>query len=190
MTLTRRAFFKGMLATAAALALRRQLDGVIDSLWEEHELDAASEMDVLVTPQIPFRPRRLVVSTECAADFVITHMRVDRVEHAYCAVPAALFTAPNPYDVGLALPVLAPARSLSVGVRYVGSDPDGARFIATMIGDAMTEGRLRTMVLPLYTEPLGRCQGAARRRRMVASPQWQGNTSRSLAGVIEDGDTL
>lgn len=101
-------------------------------------------------PQARFIVDRLVVPDAIARDFVIEDIRIGNVEQivAGAGIPAEAFTSP---DAHLAMDPVQSNQDLSMTVRYVGVDPNGAVFRAAIFGrDA--EGR--RMVMPIGTGAL------------------------------------
>lgn len=153
MAVTRRSFLAGLGSVSVGLLFRRKLDAVLESL--ERDLadepqapdQSPSAAEIVVVPQMAFRPDRLVVSDVIAPLFVIEDIRIG---HASQMVPGAIsaemFT-PGIVDDALALDAAAPGMEIRFRVRYVGKDPRGARFTAALIGPA-GDGRGR-LVLPI-----------------------------------------
>ncbi len=152
MSLTRRSFLAGLGSVSVGLLFRRHLDRVLDSLEQElvdepQVLDQApSAAEIVVSPQLTFRPERLVVSAAVAPLFVIEDIRVgDASQFARASSISAAAFAPAEQGVPLALDVAGPGTEIRFRVRYVGSDPLGARFQAALVGKSV-DGRGRLML--------------------------------------------
>lgn len=155
MDLTRRSFLAGLGSVSVGLLFRRQLDAVLDSL--ERDLVAEqqvpdqppSAVDIVVMPDRAFYPKRLVVPLAIAPLFIIEDIHVGNVAQlARDTVISAEAFSPGPRVTDLALDAAAPGIAIRFRVRYIGSDPRGARFQASMIGTG-ARGDRRQLVLPI-----------------------------------------
>lgn len=154
MEITRRSFLAGLGSVTVGLLFARKLDAVLDSL--ERELVAEQQVadqppsaaEIVVVTEAAFRAHRLVVPASIAPLFVIEDIRIGNASQfvSGAAVPAALF-APDTVDALVGLDVAAPNTEMRFRVRYVGSDPRGARFTAALLGTGVDDGRQR--VLPI-----------------------------------------
>lgn len=152
MDLTRRSFLAGLGSVSVGLLFRRKLDAVLESL--EHDLVAEqqapdqppSAAEIVVMPAATFYPNRLVVSPTIAPLFIIEDIRVGPVSQLVGdkVIPAA----PDPRVMDLSLATVTPGTAIRFRVRYIGSDPRGARFQAAMIGTG-AHGDTRQLVLPI-----------------------------------------
>lgn len=152
MGITRRSFFKGLGAVSVGLLFRRQLDAVLDSL--ERDLvdepvvpgQQPSAAEIIVAPQTLFRAQRLVVASAIATYFVIEDITIGGQRQLVnnTGVPAELFTS-SQLDSSLHLTTAAPGTEIRFRVRYIGSDPAGAHFMAALIGDS----GYGTQILPI-----------------------------------------
>jgi hypothetical protein len=141
MMITRRSFFTGLGAVSVGLLFRRQLDAVLESLERDlvdepvvpDQLPSAAE--IVVLPQTAFRPQRLVVAATIAASFIIEDIYIGGQSQFApgSELPAELFTA-EAVDSALCLTTATAWTEIRFRVRYVGSDPAGARFYAALIG--------------------------------------------------------
>lgn len=137
MTITRRSFLAGLGSVTVGLLFHKKLDRVLESLERElvdepqtlDQLPAAAE--IVVVPQTMFRPERLVVAPGIAPLFVIEDIRIGSQSQftTNAAVPAEIFSA-----MPIVLSTATPATEIRFRVRYVGKDPQGARFQAALIG--------------------------------------------------------
>lgn len=151
MTITRRSFLAGLGSVSVGLLFRRRLDAVLESL-EQDLVDepvvagqAPSAAEIVVVPQVAFRPDRIFVSRpEC---WVIEDIHIGRVSQLVGAVPAEVFGG---HAIGgyVNLSSAAPNTEIRFRVRYVGEDPAGAVFQAAMIGSS-TDGLHDRLVLPI-----------------------------------------
>jgi len=155
MEITRRSFLAGIGSVTVGLLFARKLDAVLDSL--ERDLIAEQQapdqqpcaVDIVVMPQRTFRAERLVVPAAIAPMFVIEEIRIGGA-HQFAAtggVPAKLFS-PDIIDGYMHLDVAPVGTEIRFRVRYVGSDPRGARFFALLLGRGV-EGDRRMMMLPI-----------------------------------------
>ena len=154
MELTRRSFLAGLGSVTVGLLFARKLDAVLDSL--ERELVAEQQADdqqpsaaeIVVVTDAAFRAHRLIVPMAIAPLFVIEDIRIGTVSQFVggAAVPAELF-APEAVDALVMLDVAAPNTEMRFRVRYVGSDPQGARFTAALLGTSVDDDGRR--VLPI-----------------------------------------
>jgi hypothetical protein len=145
MAITRRFFLAGLGSVSVGLLFRRQLDAVLDSLErdlaDEPQIpdQAPSAAEIVVQPQMAFRPERLVVASDCAPLFVLEDIRIGaQSQFAGGSVPAEMFTA-SAFDTSTNFPTVTAGTEIRFRVRYVGSDPAGARFVATLIGRVADE---------------------------------------------------
>lgn len=154
MEITRRSFLAGLGAVSVGLLFHRKLDAVLDSL--ERDLVAEqqapdqqpSAAEITVVPDVAFRAQRLVIPMAVAAVFVIEDIRIGTVSQFASSVggiPAEVFS-PNAIDSALQLDAAAAGTEIRFRVRYVGPDPNGARFTAALIGTGVDGGR---RVLPI-----------------------------------------
>lgn len=154
MELTRRSFLAGMGAVSVGLLFHRKLDRVLESLEQDLVAEQQapdqqpSAAEIVVSSDVSFRPQRLVVPMAIAPLFVIEDIRINHVSQFVgdAAIPAGFF-APDAVDSFVGLDVAAPCTEIRFRVRYVGSDPRGARFIAALIGRGVDGGGLR--ILPI-----------------------------------------
>lgn len=157
MSITRRSFLAGIGSVSVGLLFRRRLDAVLDSL----ERDLADEpqtpaqepsaVDIVIRPEVAFRPERLVVASEIAAAFVLENIRVDEISQfaaSSCPVPAEMFTA-TALDAGILLATAHPGTEIRFRVRYVGQSPAGERFRAVLLGTSVDSARLTRVALPI-----------------------------------------
>ena len=141
MEITRRSFLAGIGAVSVGLLFHRKLDRVLESL--ERDLVAEqqapdqqpSAAEIVVMPDVTFRPKRLVIPLEIAPLFVIEDIRINRVSQfvGSAAIPAEIFT-PDAVDAIVGLDAAAAGTEMCFRVRYVGKDPRGARFTAALLG--------------------------------------------------------
>ena len=141
MAITRRSFLAGLGSVSVGLLFHRQLDRVLESL--ERDLvdeptapnQAPSAAEIVVQTQSTFRPARLVVPLLTVPLFVIEDIQIAGQPQfaAGTSVPAEFFT-PGAHDSGLTLDAVTPGMELRFRVRYVGTDPQGARFDAALFG--------------------------------------------------------
>jgi hypothetical protein len=155
MEITRRSFLAGIGSVTVGLLFARKLDAVLDSL----ERDLAAEQqtpeqqpcaaEIVVMPQRTFHPERLVVPASIAPLFVIEEIMIGGSSQfvSSAGVPAELF-APGVVDSFMGLDLAPPGTAIRFRVRYIGSDPKGERFFASMIGRGVDAER-RMMVLPI-----------------------------------------
>lgn len=156
--LTRRSFLKGLGAISVTLLWR--LDNVLDSLTAElsstpppvPRLPQAA--DIVVTPQLPFRARRIVVPDQIAGLFVIENIKVGPISQLVGEIPAAVFR-PHAFDTAITMDTATHEHPLTFRVRYVGTSLDGAAFFGTIVGASVTDHQTRMMVLPLQSIQLG-----------------------------------
>ena len=152
MDLTRRSFLAGLGSVSVGLLFRRKLDAVLESL--EHDLVAEqqapdqppSAAEITIMPDRAFYPKRLVVSPSIAPLFVIEDIWIGRdhqITHELRDGAVAFAPATD-----LAFGAASPGTAIRFRVRYVGSDPRGARFQAAMIGTG-AHGDPRSLVLPI-----------------------------------------
>lgn len=155
MDLTRRSFLAGLGSVSVGLLFRRKLDAVLESL--ERDLVAEqqtpdqppSAAEIVVMPAATFYPQRLVVPLAIAPLFIIEDIHVGTVAQLSrdTAISAEAFS-PGPRATDLALDAAAPGVAIRFRVRYIGSDPRGARFQASLIGTG-AHGDPRQLVLPI-----------------------------------------
>jgi hypothetical protein len=154
--ITRRSFLAGLGSVSVGLLFRRQLDAVLQSL--ERELvdepqapgQVPSAVDVVVRPQAEFRPRRLVVPGALASLFVLEEISVgsrSRQESWPVQASAGLFSAGCLDAPQLELGEAGPGTEIRFRVCYVGSDPAGARFLASLLGRSRDSSQM--MILPV-----------------------------------------
>ena len=155
MAITRRSFLAGLGSVSVGLLFRRKLDAVLESLERDQLSDEPSAPDqlpsaaeIVVCPQATFLPQRLVVAAAIAPVFVIEDIRIGAVSQVVhdAAISAEIFTA-NAANALLRLDVAPVGTEIRFRVRYVGSDPAGARFTAALIGRGIDGGG--TLVLPV-----------------------------------------
>jgi hypothetical protein len=155
MEITRRSFLAGLGSVTVGLLFARKLDRVLESLERDlvaeqqtpDQLPSAAE--IVVQPQMAFRPERLVVPIAIASLFVIEDIRIGHVSQfvGQGGVSAKMFSSDALADAALHLDAAAPGIEIRFRVRYVGDDPRGARFTAALIGRGVdSRGRL---VLPI-----------------------------------------
>jgi hypothetical protein len=66
------------------------------------------------------------------------------------AIPADVLAADSLADTQVSFSTVLPGTEIRLRVRYVGTDPAGARFQACMIGsDSLFPARFRRLVLPI-----------------------------------------
>jgi hypothetical protein len=156
MTITRRSFFAGLGAVSVGLLFRRRLDAVLESLEQDlvdepvvpDQPPAAAE--IIVLPQAAFRAEHLVVASAIASSFVLENIYIGgrpQLAAGGSAVPAELFTA-SALDSAFRLETASAQTEIRFRVRYVGSNPAGARFLAALIGRS-TDGPDCRLVLPI-----------------------------------------
>jgi hypothetical protein len=153
MAITRRSFLAGLGSVSIGLLFQRKLDRVLKSLESElvDEPQAADQLpsaaEIVVQPQAAFRPERLVVPFEIAPLFVIENIQIGGASQfaGESAISAEMFSRTSP-DVGLMLDMAGAGTEIRFRVRYVGSDPRGARFCAALIGTGIDGGR---WILPI-----------------------------------------
>lgn len=153
MEITRRSFLAGLGSVTVGLLFARKLDAVLDSL--ERDLVAEqqapdqppSAAEIVVVPDVAFRADRLVIPAAIAPLFVIEDIRIGTMSQFVGAggISAELFS-PQMIESNLRLDAAAPGMEIRFRVRYVGDDPNGARFQAAMIGAALDGSR---RVLPI-----------------------------------------
>ena len=152
--LTRRSFLAGLGSVSVGLLFARKLDRVLDSLERDlvaeqqtpDQLPSAAE--IVVVPDVAFRAQRLVIPVAVASLFVIEDIRIGAASQFASSVggiPAEVFS-PNTIDSALKVDATAAGTEIRFRVRYVGSDPRGARFTAALLGTAVDGGR---HVLPI-----------------------------------------
>jgi hypothetical protein len=151
--LTRRSFLAGLGSVSVGLLFRRKLDAVLASL--ERDLVAEQQVpdqspsaaEIVVMPAATFYPERLVVPLPIAPLFIIEDIWIGPV--AQLASSAGAFSS-APRSMDLSLTAVSPGTVIRFRVRYIGSDPRGARFQAAMIGTG-TRGEInpRQLVLPI-----------------------------------------
>lgn len=120
---------------------RRQLDAVLDSLErdlvaeQQAEDQSPSAAEIVVVPDRAFRPDRLVVASAVAAQFVIEDIRIGSLSQFVGpgGISASMFDA-DAVDAAIALDATPAGTEIRFRVRYVGSDPRGARFQGALIG--------------------------------------------------------
>ena len=156
MEITRRSFLAGLGSVSVGLLFWRKLDAVLDSL--ERDLVAEqqapdqqpSAAEIVVRSEIAFRPERLVVAVAIARLFTIENIVIGNVSQfaqpQAGPLPAEMFSADS-LENFVGLGVAAPGMEIRFRVRYVGSDPRGARFIAALFGTTVDGGSRR--VLPI-----------------------------------------
>jgi len=142
MELTRRSFFVGLGAVSVGLLFARTLGRVLESL--ERDLVAEqqvtdqqpSAVDIVVVPSVEFRVDRLVVAPAVSSLFAIENIFIGGRAHVTRPqpLPADVFV-PRLFDVAEA------GTEIRFRVRYVGTDPQGARFTAALIGTTAASGR-------------------------------------------------
>jgi hypothetical protein len=157
MEFTRRSFLAGLGSVSVGFLFARKLDAVLKSL--ERELVAEqqapdqqpSAAEIVVMPDRKFYPKRIVVPLSLASLFIIEDIRVGTAaQFARNASISAEAFSPKMSDdaAALALDAAAPGVEIRFRVRYIGSDPRGARFQASMIGTG-AHGDPRQLVLPI-----------------------------------------
>ena len=154
MAITRRSFLAGLGSVSVGLLFRRQLDAVLDSLEREladepvvaDQLPSAAE--IVVRPELAFRPDRLIVSDRCAKVFVLEDIYVGRASSLVGEIPAEIFAA-HSLDAHCPLPTATPGAEIRFRVRYVGTDPAGARFQAALLGQVVDGGRISRGILSI-----------------------------------------
>ena len=154
MELTRRSFLAGLGSVTVGLLFARKLDAVLESLERDFVAEQQSPeqppsaVEIVVQPAAAFCPDRLVVPIAIAHLFVIEDIRIDRVSQfaGDGGVPAALFSSAAE-DTAVRLDAMQPGTAMTFRVRYVGTDPRGARFTAAMTGWSVE--RDRRLVLPI-----------------------------------------
>ena len=158
MTITRRSFFAGLGAVTVGLLFRRQLDAVLNSLEQDLVTEPVrpdqrpSAAEIIVVPQTTFRAEQLVVVSTIATSFVIENIYVDGHPQltTRTEIPAALFTLTALDATALRLESAAPATEIRFRIRYVGSNPAGERFLATLIGTSVNSaGQKQQQLLPI-----------------------------------------
>ena len=154
MEITRRSFLAGLGSVTVGLLFARKLDAVLESLERDlvaeqqtpDQLPSAAE--IVVQPQMAFRPERLVVPIAIAELFVIEDIKIGHASQfvGEGGISARMF-ATHMTDTSLYLDAAAPGIEIRFRVRYVGNDPRGARFTAALIGRGVdSNGRC---VLPI-----------------------------------------
>lgn len=154
MQFTRRSFLAGLGTVTVGLLFARKLDQVLESLERDFvaepqspdQLPAAAT--IVVVPVAAFRPKRLVVPPSIAPMFVIEDIRINGSSQIMggTSIPAALFV-PEAVDVELKLDTATRGAKICFRVRYVGSDPRGARFTGALVGRGVDSAGWR--VLPI-----------------------------------------
>lgn len=154
MDLTRRSFLVGLGSVTVGLLFARKLDAVLDSLERELVAEKQAEdqqpsaAEIVVVTDAAFRAHRLVVPMDIAPLFVIEDIRIGTASQFVgggAVIPAELF-APDAIDALVRLDVAAPNTEMRFRVRYIGSDPRGARFTAALLGTTVDGAR---RVLPI-----------------------------------------
>lgn len=143
MDLTRRSFLAGLGSVTVGLLFTRKLDAVLESL--ERELVAAqqtpnqqpSAAEIVVVPSEAFRVERIVIPMNIASLFVIEDIRIGRSSQLSggCGIPAELFAPHNMPAVRL--DAATAGSEIRFRVRYIGKDPRGARFTASLVGTSI-----------------------------------------------------
>jgi len=152
--ITRRSFLAGLGSVSVGLLFARKLDCVLESLERDlvaeqqtpDQLPSAAE--IVVSTDVAFRAERLVIPVAIAPLFVIEDIRIGAASQFACnvgGIPASMFS-PNTIDSALQLDAAAAGTEIRFRVRYVGSDSQGARFTAALLGTAVDGGRC---VLPI-----------------------------------------
>jgi hypothetical protein len=161
MSITRRSFFLGIGSVSVGLLFRRRLDAVLEDLSRElaDEPQAPdqppSAAEIVVLPQMSFRPDRLLVASAIAPLFEIEDVHIGNVSqvascNGSCGLPADVFSTASCADAPISFSTVSPGTEIRLRVRYVGMDPAGARFLAAMIGnDSSSPERVRRLVLPI-----------------------------------------
>ena len=153
--ITRRSFLAGLGSVSVGLLFARKLDRVLESL--ERDLVAEqqtpeqqpSAAEITVVPDVAFRAQRLVIPVAVASVFVIEDIRIGTASQFASSVggiPAEVFS-PNAIDSALQLDAAAAGTEMRFRVRYVGPDPNGARFTAALLGTSIDRGG--RLVLPI-----------------------------------------
>jgi len=155
MEITRRSFLAGLGSVTVGLLFARRLDRVLESLEEDLVAEQQAEgqqpsaAEVIVVPDVAFRAERLVVAAEVAPLFAIEDIRVGSASQFVAEggpIPAELFSA-DAIDMAMRLDAAPGGTEIRFRVRYVGTDPGGARFTAALVGTAVDGGGRR--VLPI-----------------------------------------
>jgi hypothetical protein len=157
MAITRRSFFKGLGAVSVGLLFRRQLDAVLASL-ESDLVDEPvgpnqrpSAAEIIIVPQTSFRAERLVVASAIAASFVIENISIGGRPQFVSnnELPAEQFTT-FAMDSAIRLEAATAGTEIRFRVRYVGSNPAGAPFLAALIGGSLDSlGHQQLQILPI-----------------------------------------
>jgi len=147
MEITRRSFLAGIGSVTVGLLFARKLDAVLDSL--ERDLIAEQQTpdqqpcaaDIVVLPQAAFRAERLVVPTAIASLFLIEDITIGGASQLVTniGIPASVFS-PDAIDTAVRLDLAPVGTAIRFRVRYIGTDPRGARFFASMLGRSV-DGR-------------------------------------------------
>jgi hypothetical protein len=161
MELTRRSFLAGIGAVSVGLLFRRKLDAVLDSLEQDliAEQQAADQLpsaaEIVVMPQMAFRPERLVVASNIAPDFIIENIQIGaQAQFIGAGISAEVFTS-NAVNMDVRFDTAAPGTEIRFRVRYVGKDPRGARFQAAMIGRGADNSAMRVLPIDSGVEIVG-----------------------------------
>ena len=141
MEINRRSFLAGLGAVSVGLLFHRKLDRVLQSLEQDlvAEQQSADQQpsaaEIVVMPDVAFRPKRLLIPLEIAPLFVIEDIRINRVSQFVVGapIPAEVF-APGAVDAIVGLDTAVAGTEMRFRVRYVGKDPRGARFTASLLG--------------------------------------------------------
>lgn len=158
MTITRRSFFTGLGAVTVGLLFHRHLDAVLESLEQDLVTEPVvpdqrpSAAEIIVIPQTTFRAERLMVVSTIAASFVIENIYVGGHPQlaAMTEIPAALFTLTALDAAMLRLESATPTTEIRFRVRYIGNNPAGERFLATLIGTSVdSAGHKQQQLLPI-----------------------------------------
>lgn len=162
MEITRRSFLAGLGSVTVGLLFARKLDTVLDSL--ERELVAEQQTpdqlpsvaEIVVVSDVAFRAERLVVAADIAPLFVIEDIRVGRASQFVGGggVSAELF-ASHMVGMDLSLDAAAAGIEMRFRVRYVGKDPRGARFMASLIGRGVDGGGRRMLPIDSHVAIVG-----------------------------------
>jgi hypothetical protein len=140
---------RGFLGSMGAVALGFMFRGKGGQLVEQPLVpnQAPSAVDIIARPQVGFRAEHVVVAAAIAPLFVIEDIKIGDFSQIAQAspLPAAAFSADAMSGVDMG--AVAPDMEIRFRVRYVGKDPRGARFYASIIG-SVVDGRGRA-VLPI-----------------------------------------
>lgn len=153
MEITRRSFLTGLGSVSVGLLFARKLDRVLDSLEQDLVAEQQAEgqqpsaAEIVVQPQMAFRPDRLVVPIAIAHLFTIEDIQIGTFSQLSGALSTDMFSA-DAVDYALRLDAAAAGTEIRFRVRYVGNDPCGVRFTAALLGRSV-DARGSRLILPI-----------------------------------------